>query len=89
MIGKYVMVTTLHKGIFAGVLKEKNGKDYCVLTEARNCIRFGTTKGFLQLADTGPTGDSKIGSVAKEIELWDITAYTLCTDEAEKAWRAA
>lgn len=89
MIGKYVLVTTLHKGIFAGILTAKDGKNSCTLEQARNCIRFGTTDGFLELADKGPNSNSKIGSVATEIELWDLTSYAVCTDAARKAWEAA
>ena len=89
MIDKYVLVTTAHKGVFAGYLKEKDGKNYCVLTQARNCIRFSTTDGFLELAAVGPNNNSKIGAVAIEIELWDLTSYTVCTDQAKKAWEEA
>jgi small nuclear ribonucleoprotein (snRNP)-like protein len=89
MIGKFVLVTTKHKGVFAGILTEKDGNSRCVLTECRNAIRFGTTHGFLELASHGPTSNSKIGAIAHEIELWELTSYTLCTKEAELAWRAA
>jgi small nuclear ribonucleoprotein (snRNP)-like protein len=89
MLGKFVLVTTKYRGVFAGILKEKDGNSRCVLTDCRNAIRFGTTEGFLELASSGPTSDSKIGASALEVELWDLTSYTICTDVAEAAWRAA
>lgn len=90
MTGKYVLVTTAHRGVFAGVLKAlSDDEKRCDLAEARCAIRFGTTEGFLELAESGPTKDSRIGSTAPEIRLYDLTSITVCSSEAEKAWRDA
>lgn len=83
-----VLVTTQHRGVFFGLLEAKDGNTV-TLTRARCAIRFGTTDGFLQLAKTGPTGDSKIGAEAPRIELFDVTSITDCTPSATERWHAA
>ena len=83
-----VIVTTSHRGVFFGYADDTRG-DQVVLTDARMAIRWGTTGGILQLAQTGPTKLSKIGSPAPRIELRSITAVIDVTTEAEAAWKAA
>jgi len=83
-----VLVTTKHRGVFFGYLKKQEGTTV-TLTTCRNAIRFGTTKGFLELANTGPTSNSKIGSVASAVELYDITSIAEVTPEAESKWLEA
>lgn len=90
-----VLVTTAHRGVFAGrlVSREETAEGYCTvrLEGARCAIRWGTTGGFLELASKGPTGGrSKIGAVAPgAIELRRVTSITECTDEAAAAWERA
>lgn len=85
---RYVLVTTAHRGVFAGYAKETSGKTI-KLREGRCCIYWPTEqKGFLGLANTGPLSGAKIGPAA-DIELRDITAVAECTPAAETAWRAA
>ena len=86
MTGKHVLVTTEHRGVFFGTLKSES-KEYAVLEGARCAIYFGTTRGFLELADTGPTDSSKIGSEVAQLKLYDITSITLVSDKAAEAWR--
>lgn len=83
-----VLVTTKHRGVFFGYKKSEEG-NYIVLTRARCAIKFATTKGFLELASVGPNSKSKIGAVADQISLYDVTSVTNCTEDAEKAWNAA
>lgn len=85
---KAIMVATQHRGIFYGEVPED-----CDLTQktmrlenARCAIRFGTTKGVAELADTGPTSNSKIGSPATLEALHDITAVWSVSDEAKAKW---
>jgi hypothetical protein len=86
----YVMITTKHRGVFAGyLLEERDNGSTVVLEQARCAIRWGTSKGFLELASEGPTSNSKIGAVAPQVTLYDVTAKVLCTEKAEGAWRAA
>ena len=86
MIGSYCVVTTDKRGVFAGVLAEReDGK--AVLTEARNCIYWSKeTRGFLGLAATGPMDGSRIGPPAPKTELVGVTSVTICTDEARARW---
>ena len=86
-----VLITTKHRGVFAGELDE--GQDLTAtdmpLRNARMAIRFGTTKGLMQLAETGPTKNSKISAPADIPMLRDITAVFAITDEAWAKWQAA
>lgn len=85
------LVTTQHRGVFAGEIDDD--QDLAVkampLKGARMAIRFGTTKGLLELAETGPTGQSRISAPADIPMLHDITAVFSITDEAWAKWQAA
>lgn len=85
---KRVLVTTAHRGVFAGEIADD--QDLSVkampLANARMAIRFGTTRGFMQLAETGPTSQSKISAPADIPMLHDITALFAISDEAWAAW---
>lgn len=86
-----VLVTTQHRGVFAGEIDD--GQDLSVkampLRGARMAIRFGTTRGLMQLAETGPTPGSRISAPADIPMLHDITAIFAVTDEAWAKWQAA
>jgi len=83
-----VLVTTQHRGVFYG--RVPTDQDMTARTvrleNARMAIHWGTTGGVLQLAKTGPTSSSRIGSEAPWIVLQDVTSITGCTAAAEKAW---
>lgn len=85
------LVTTKHRGVFAGELAE--GQDLSAtslpLRGARMAIRFGTTKGLMELAETGPTRNSKISAPADIPMLHDVTAIFAITDQAWAKWQAA
>jgi len=86
--GDYVLVTTAHRGVFAGelvLLDEQASK--VVLRNARCAIRWATSGGFLELAQDGPNGDSKIGSTAPHVVLYSITSVARCTEKARIAWQ--
>ena len=90
IISQYALITTKHRGVFFGELVAYNRTEaYAILRDARCAIRFGTKGGFLELAQTGPTGRSKIGATAPEIELLDVTSKTVCSNEAVAKWQAA
>lgn len=86
-----VLVTTRHRGVFAGEIDD--GADLretsLPLRNARMAIRFGTTRGLMQLAETGPTDSSKISAPADIPVLHDITAIFAITDAAWAKWQAA
>lgn len=85
------LVTTQHRGVFAGEIDDDQdlAAKAMPLKGARMAIRFGTTKGLLQLAETGPTGQSRISAPADIPMLHDITAVFAITDEAWAKWQAA
>jgi len=85
---KTVLITTSHRGVFCGELESVEG-DKAILQNARCAIRFATTGGFLELAQTGPTSTSKIGAAAPRITLYDVTSISDCTEEAANAWKDA
>lgn len=82
-----VIVCTSHKGVFFGYA-ESTGGDSIRLKDARMAIQFGTTRGVMQLAETGPTSSSKISAKA-DIEVRSITAVFEVAPKALKAWEAA
>lgn len=82
---RYVVVTTAHRGVFAGYASKTDGP-MINLRAARLCISWSADlKGFMGLASHGPNGNCKIGPAAN-IELRDITAVVECTDKAREAW---
>ena len=86
-----VLVTTKHRGVFAGEISDDQdlSAQAMPLKRARMAIRFGTTRGLLQLAETGPTGMSNISAPADIAMLHDITAIFAISDEAWAKWQAA
>jgi hypothetical protein len=79
-----VIVCTEHRGVFFGYAEETTGPTV-FLKRARMAICFGTTRGVMELAETGPTGSSKISARA-DIEVRKITAVFEVTEEATKKW---
>ena len=82
-----VIVCTVHKGVFFGYAGDTRGT-IIDLKRARMAIYWGTTKGVMQLAETGPTSSSKISSRA-DLQLRDITAVFEVTEAAAAAWETA
>ena len=82
-----VIVCTEHRGVFYGLAGDTTGTTI-QLRGARMAISFGTTRGVMELAETGPTNRSKISARA-DIEVRKVTAVFEVTDEAAKKWEAA
>jgi hypothetical protein len=82
-----VIVCTEHRGVFFGHATETDG-DRFLLKRARMAIYFGTQRGVMQLAETGPTASSKISARA-DIDVRKITCVMEVTPEAAKAWEDA
>lgn len=82
-----VIVTTEHRGVFFGYAEDTSGTTIH-LKRARMAIYFGTERGFMQLAETGPTTKSKVSARA-DIDVRKITAVVEVTPEAAKAWEDA
>ena len=85
---KPVMVTTQHRGVFAGLVPGNHDMTLrsFALKSARMAMTFGTTRGVMQLAHTGPTADSRISDPADVQMLHDVTAIFDVTPEAWKGW---
>mgnify|MGYP007073199490 CR=1 FL=1 len=81
-----VIVCTQYRGVFFGYAEDTTG-DVIDLKDARMAIRFGTKRGVLQLAETGPTKESNISAKA-DIALRGVTSVFEVSKEAEEAWLA-
>ena len=85
---RYVLVTTAHRGVFAGYATKTDG-DTIKLRQARLCVYWSAdVRGFMGLASGGPTASCRIGPPA-DIELRNITSVVEVTDQARAAWEAA
>lgn len=86
-----ILVTTKHRGVFAGLVPSRQdlGASTMALKDARMAIYWGTTKGLMQLAHTGPTEKSRISAPADIPVLHDITAVFSITPEAWAKWQEA
>jgi len=82
-----VIVCTEHRGVFFGYASNTKGETIA-LKGARMAISFGTTRGVMELAETGPTRNSKISARA-DIEVRKVTAVFEVTPAAKDAWEAA
>lgn len=82
-----VIVCTEHRGVFFGYATDTNG-DTVHLKRARMAIYFGTQRGVMQLAETGPTPSSKISSRA-DVDLRKVSAVFEVTPAAVDAWEKA
>lgn len=86
---KAYIFTTQHRGVFFGRLPEDADLTQRTLTnieDARMAIYWGTTKGVMELAHTGPTPKSRIGAPATIEVLHDITGVFAVSPEAEEKW---
>ena len=82
-----VIICTEYRGVFFGYANNTDG-DIIKLRGARMAIRFGTTSGVVELAETGPTESSRISARA-DMEVRKVTAVFEVTEAATKAWEAA
>ena len=86
---KTCLITTQHRGVFFGRLADDADITARTLTnicDARMAIYWGTTKGVMELANSGPTSKSRIGAPAKIDVLHDVTAVFEVSPEAEEKW---
>ena len=88
---KPVLVTTQHRGVFAGLIDDDQDihARSMPLKQAKMAIYWGTTKGVMELANTGPTNRSKISLAADIPVLHDITAIFEISPEAWAKWQEA
>ena len=75
------------RGVFFGYATDTSG-DRFELKRARMAIYWGTTRGLMELAETGPTKTSKISARA-DLDVRKVTAVFEVTPEAAAKWEAA
>lgn len=85
--GRPVIVCTSYRGVFFGWAEDTSG-DRIFLRGAKMAIHWGTTKGVMELAQTGPNAKSQISAPA-DIEVRGITAVMEVTPEAAERWQNA
>ena len=86
-----VLITTQHRGVFAGVIladQDLTAKNM-PLKNARMAIYWGTTRGVMELCESGPTAKSRISAPADIPMLHDITAVFAISDKAWDKWQSA
>lgn len=87
---KAVLVTTKHRAVFYGIIKDtKKLPAEITIKDARNCIYWQDTGGFLGLASKGPNSSCRIGAQVSEITLYEVTSVTPVSAEAATAWEKA
>ncbi len=85
-----VLVTTAHRGVFFGYIVGKPTKAHVRLERARNVVYWSAdTRGFLGLAESGPTQACRVGPAAAEITLYDITSVVTCSSAAASRFEDA
>ena len=88
---KQVIITTQHRGVFAGEIPDDQdlSAKAMPLFNAKMAIYWGTTKGVMELAETGPTSKSRISAQADIPMLHDITAIFGISEKAWEKWQKA
>ena len=88
---KPVLVTTQHRGVFAGLIEETQDvtQKQFGLKAAKMAIYWGMKRGLMELCETGPTSNSRISAPADIPVLHDITAVFEITPEAWSKWENA
>ena len=87
LLTKQVIITTERRGVFFGDLVSYDPSTRVgVLDNVVMAMRYGTTKGLLELADTGPTSASKLSATAPRIRLELCECVIDVSEKAGKAW---
>ena len=88
---KPVLVTTKHRGVFAGLVPVSAdlSETTLALKSARMVIRWRNTNGLFGLAKNGPGNDCTISAEADVPVLHDITSVADITAEAWSKFEAA
>ena len=86
-----VLITTEYRGVFAGLIPSDQDLSArsMPLKSARMAIYWGTTKGVMQLCESGPTSKSKVSAPADIPMLHGITAIFDIEPGAWEAWQNA
>jgi len=86
MIGKYVIVRGNRSGVFAGILKERNGQEV-TLTNCRRLWYWDGAASISQLATDGSCTPKacKFTVTVDEIAILDVIEIIPCSEIAEKS----
>lgn len=86
MIGKHVIVRTYSAGVFAGILKSRDGKE-AVMTDARRLWYWVGAASLSQLAvdGVGKPNECKFPTPVNEILLTEVIEIIPTTEEARKS----
>ena len=87
-IGKYVIVRATNAGVFAGILKSKEG-DEVVLTDCRRIWSWAGAASISQLAIDGTSNPAncKFPAPVQEIGIIGVIEIIPTTEKAEKSIR--
>ena len=87
-LGKKVMVTTSHRGVFAGMLESYAGSS-AILSDCRMLLfRVRDQHGVYALATEGPNENCRVGPAVGALLLEDCNSITVLTDAAATAWES-
>ena len=75
---RWVLVTTVHRGLFVGVLDGDDSAKTIALRRCRNVIYFAPPHGFLGVAAGHNLEACKFGAVAPRVVLQDVTSIADC-----------
>jgi len=86
MIGRHVIARTYSAGVFAGVLKSRDGKE-AVLTDARRIWYWDGAASLSQLAVEGTSkpGQCKFPIAVPEVLLTEVIEMIPTTEQAQKS----
>ena len=86
-----VLVTTEHRGVFAGLIEDDQDLSArsLPLKSAKMAIYWGTTRGMMELCKDGPNSKSKISLAADIPMLHAVTAIFDIEPAAWAKWQAA
>lgn len=86
-----VLITTEYRGVFAGLVPEDQDLTArsMPLKSAKMAIYWGTTRGVMELCQSGPNDKSKISLPADIPMLHGITAVFDISPDAWQKWEAA
>lgn len=86
-IERPVIICTELRGVFFGYAADTSGENV-FLRRSRMAIYWGTTRGVMELAATGPTEKSKLSAEA-DIEVRKVSAVIEVKPEALAVWESA
>lgn len=88
MIGKYVICRTYSAGVFAGILKSREGKE-AILMDARRIWYWDGASSLSELANRGTSKpeNCKFPCPVSEVLLTETIEIIPCTEQAEKSIR--